>query len=112
MQLSPDDTVIFTILGIGINATIANTWVIMAVLAGVSALITRNLRPDVPPSRWRTALEVIVDGETTETIPITEADRDPLSPVVRLRATCRGCSMPPTCSRTTARWCSPRAPGP
>ncbi|MEZ6018514.1 MAG: CehA/McbA family metallohydrolase, partial [Planctomycetota bacterium] len=34
-----------------------------------------------------TGLEVIVDGVTTETIPITEADRDPLAPTVRLRAT-------------------------
>lgn len=32
-------------------------------------------------------LEVIVDGETTETIPIREADRDPTDPVVRLAAT-------------------------
>ena len=76
MQLSPDDTVIFTILGIGINATIANTWVIMAVLAGVSALITRNLRPDVPPSRWRTALEVIVNAIVGQIAEITNR-RDP-----------------------------------
>ncbi|SMX48847.1 F0F1 ATP synthase subunit A [Maliponia aquimaris] len=62
MQLTPDDSVLFVILGIPINATIFNTWVIMALLAGLSALITRNLRADVPPNRWRTALEVIVNG--------------------------------------------------
>ncbi|TYB81336.1 F0F1 ATP synthase subunit A [Maritimibacter fusiformis] len=60
MELTPDDTIIFTLGGIAINATIVNTWVIMALLTGVSVLITRNLRPDVPPNRWRTTLEVIV----------------------------------------------------
>jgi hypothetical protein len=39
-----------------------------------------------------TGLEVIVDGTTVETIPITEADRDPTDPTVRLRAT--GVSVP------------------
>ncbi len=32
-------------------------------------------------------LEVIVDGATVETIPITEDDRDPTNPVIRLHAT-------------------------
>jgi F-type H+-transporting ATPase subunit a len=60
MELTPDDSIIFTLGGIAINATIVNTWVIMALLTGASMLITRNLRPDVPPNRWRTMLEVIV----------------------------------------------------
>ena len=60
MELTPDDSIIFSLGGIAINATIVNTWVIMALLTGASMLITRNLRPDVPPNRWRTTLEVIV----------------------------------------------------
>ncbi len=60
MELTPDESIIFTLGGIAINATIVNTWVIMALLTGASMLITRNLRPDVPPNRWRTTLEVIV----------------------------------------------------
>jgi len=32
-------------------------------------------------------LEVFVDGTVAETIPITEADRDPTDPSIRLRAT-------------------------
>lgn len=60
MQLTPDDTVIFTIYGLAINATILFTWIVMALLTGVSILITRNLRADVPPDRWRTFLEAIV----------------------------------------------------
>ncbi|WP_417543337.1 F0F1 ATP synthase subunit A [Marinobacter sp.] len=60
MQLTPDDVVVFALAGWEINATIVNTWIVMALLVGTSMLITRNLRADVPPNRWRTALEVIV----------------------------------------------------
>jgi F-type H+-transporting ATPase subunit a len=34
----------------------------MAMLTVASILVTRKLRPDVPPNRWRTTLEVIVTG--------------------------------------------------
>ncbi len=60
MQLTPDDIVVFTLAGWKVNATIVNTWVVMALLVGISMVITRKLRADVPPNRWRTALEVIV----------------------------------------------------
>ncbi|WP_166265372.1 F0F1 ATP synthase subunit A [Marinobacter caseinilyticus] len=60
MQLMPDEIIVFTIGGFGFNETIVYTWVVMAILTGSSIIITRNLRPDVPPNRWRTALEVIV----------------------------------------------------
>ncbi|MCD6003843.1 F0F1 ATP synthase subunit A [Halomonas sp. IOP_6] len=62
MQLTPDETTVFTLWGLGINETIVNTWILMALLTGASILVTRRLRPDVPPNRWRTTLEVIVTG--------------------------------------------------
>jgi F-type H+-transporting ATPase subunit a len=62
MNLSPDQTIMLEVWGLPINATIFYTWVVMALLTVVSMLITRNLRPDVPPNRWRTTLEVIVQG--------------------------------------------------
>lgn len=62
MELTPDHTIMFEAWGIAVNATIFNTWMIMALLTGVSVLITRKLRPEVPPNRWRTMLEVIVQG--------------------------------------------------
>ncbi|SLN31024.1 ATP synthase subunit a [Roseovarius litorisediminis] len=62
MNLSPDETIIFQAWGVPINATIFFTWIVMTLLTGASVLITRNLRPDVPPDRWRTMLEVIVQG--------------------------------------------------
>ncbi len=62
MNLSPDQTIMFEAWGMPINATLFYTWVVMALLTVASMLITRNLRPDVPPNRWRTALEVVVQG--------------------------------------------------
>lgn len=69
MDLTPDSITVFTIGGLPLNATIVYTWMIMAVLTGGAWLITRNLRPDVPPNRWRTMLEVIVkaiEGQIAE----------------------------------------------
>jgi F-type H+-transporting ATPase subunit a len=62
MNLSPDQTIMFEAWGIAVNATIFYTWIVMALLTIASMLITRKLRPDVPPNRWRTMLEVIVQG--------------------------------------------------
>lgn len=62
MNLSLDQTIMFEMWGIPLNATIFFTWVVMALLTVAAVLITRNLRPDVPPNRWRTTLEVIVQG--------------------------------------------------
>lgn len=60
MQMTPDDTLMFTLGSWAVNATIVNTWLVMALLVLASWLVTRNLRPDVPPNRWRTSLELIV----------------------------------------------------
>lgn len=60
MQLTPDQAIVFVVAGLKVNATIVNTWIVMALLVGISWLMTRKLRPDVPPNRWRTSLEVIV----------------------------------------------------
>lgn len=60
MQLSPDQTVVFTLGNWSVNATIVNTWIVMVLLVGISMLVTRNLRADKAPGRWRSALELIV----------------------------------------------------
>lgn len=62
MELTPDNTILFELWGISFNATIVNTWIVMVLLTGTSMMVTRNLRPDIPPNRWRTTLEVIVQG--------------------------------------------------
>ncbi len=78
MELTPDTTTLFEIWGVSINATIVNTWIIMALLTGVSMLITRNLRPDIPPNRWRTMLEVIVRGIESQIEEISRRESYPL----------------------------------
>ena len=60
MNLTPDDSIVFTLGDLGVNATVVTTWGIMALLTLTSVLITRNLSPKVPPNRWRTALEFVV----------------------------------------------------
>lgn len=78
MELTPDNTILFEVWGIAINATVVNTWIIMALLTGVSMMITRNLRPDVPPNRWRTMLEVIVQGIESQIEEISRRESHPL----------------------------------
>lgn len=60
MQLSPDQTIVFTLGSWPVSATIVNTWIVMVLLVGISMLVTRNLRADKAPGRWRSALELIV----------------------------------------------------
>lgn len=76
MELTPDSNTIFEVFGIAVNATIVNTWIIMAILVATSAIITRDLRPDVPPNRWRTTLEVIVNGIVGQIAEVSDR-RDP-----------------------------------
>lgn len=60
MQLTPDDTIVFNIGSWAVNATIFNTWIVMALLVGVSVWVTRNLSADKAPGRLGSALELIV----------------------------------------------------
>lgn len=60
MELSPDESTVFYIGSLGVNATIVFTWAVMGILTLASILVTRSLKPDVPPDRWRTTLETIV----------------------------------------------------
>ncbi len=60
MQLSPDQTIVFTLGSWPVSATIVNTWIVMVLLVGISMLVTRRLRADKAPGRWRSALELIV----------------------------------------------------
>lgn len=57
-----DALVLFYIGPFPINATLFYTWVVMALLVGLSWLITRHLKNGLYVSRWQTALEMIVMG--------------------------------------------------
>jgi F-type H+-transporting ATPase subunit a len=74
MEITPDARVVFEVAGFPVNATIVNTWVVMAVLTFGSALVTWRLQPEAPAGRWRTALEVIVTAIEAQ---IAEVTRQP-----------------------------------
>jgi F-type H+-transporting ATPase subunit a len=60
MQLSPDAIVFWQYGLIKLNATIVYSWVLMAVLAVGSILVTRRLSRGLERSRWQNLLEIIV----------------------------------------------------
>ena len=62
MHLSADDIVYWQYGFLKLNSTIVTTWALMAVLVGVSWLVTRRLSTGSDISRWQGLLEVIVIG--------------------------------------------------
>ena len=62
MTITPDAVVLWQWHWLHINATMAFTWAVMAILAGGSWLITRRLSDGTDISRWQNLLEVLVTG--------------------------------------------------
>jgi len=62
MQISPDTIAFYSWRGATINATIVFTWLVMALLALASWLVTRRLSSGTEMSRWQNLLEVLVTG--------------------------------------------------
>ena len=62
MHLSPDEMIFWQHGWVKLNATVAYTWVLMAVLAAGSKLVTRRLSTDHQRSRWQNLLEIVVTG--------------------------------------------------
>jgi F-type H+-transporting ATPase subunit a len=60
VEISTDQWILVEIAGLPLNATVAFTWVVMALLVLFSRAITARLRSDETPSRWQILLEVIV----------------------------------------------------
>jgi len=60
MLNNPDQIILWQYGIFKINATLAFTWAVMALLVGGSYLITRRLSVDAPISRFQNLLEVIV----------------------------------------------------
>ncbi|MCZ4304799.1 F0F1 ATP synthase subunit A [Zoogloeaceae bacterium G21618-S1] len=66
MHLSPDDIILWQFGLFKINATIAFTWALMAVLTVGAWAITRRLSRGLARSRWQNLLEIIVTGIETQ----------------------------------------------
>ena len=74
MHLSPDEIIWWSFGVISLNSTILYTWIVMAILAVGSWLVTRRLSTDVRISRWQHALEVIVDGMRRQLMEISRRE--------------------------------------
>lgn len=66
MEISPDSRIVFTLPlwflgGIPVSATIVNTWIVMAILVIAGRLATLGIGPAPPVSRWRIAVELLVE---------------------------------------------------
>lgn len=62
MHLSPDQVIYWQYGFIKLNATIAFTWLVMAVLVIGSILVTRKLSIGLKRAHWQNLLEIIVIG--------------------------------------------------
>ncbi len=62
MNITPDSIILWEWKFLHINATIAFTWGVMALLVGGSWLITRRLTSVAEIPRWQNLLEVIITG--------------------------------------------------
>ena len=62
MTISPDQIVLWQWGSLHINATLAYTWLVMALLTLGSWLVTRRLETGEAISRWQNLLEVLVTG--------------------------------------------------
>lgn len=62
MTFSSDEVVFWRYGFVTINLTLVTTWGIMLLLVGGSALVTRRLKTGLHPSRWQSALEIVVTG--------------------------------------------------
>ncbi|MFH1813219.1 MAG: F0F1 ATP synthase subunit A [Pseudomonadota bacterium] len=62
MRLTPDEWIFWQYGFVKLNATIAFTWALMAVLTIGAALVTRRLATGHERSRWQNLLEIVVTG--------------------------------------------------
>lgn len=63
MHITPDHVVLWQWRFLHLNATIVYTWIVMFLLTFVSWLVTRRVNDsDGPRSRWRNALEVVIEA--------------------------------------------------
>ena len=60
MHLSGDDIILWKYGILKLNMTIVTTWGLMALMTGISAMVTRRFSSEISRSRWQSLLETIV----------------------------------------------------
>ena len=66
MEITPDSRILFVLPGgplgdLSVSATIVNTWVVMAILVIGGRIATLGIGPATPTSRWRLAVELLIE---------------------------------------------------
>ena len=74
MQISPDQVVLWQWESFTVNATIAFTWAVMALLVIASRVITLRLSDTEKMSRWQNLLEVLVVGMRSQIRDVSQQD--------------------------------------
>ncbi len=74
MDITPDSIVYWRSGLFKVNATLAFTWLVMAILVVGSWLVTRRLRTDTSLSRGQNLLEIVVEGIQGQIRDITQQD--------------------------------------
>lgn len=82
MELSPDQIVYRQWGFVQLNATIVYTWLVMAILAGGSWWVTRNLSTGLQVGRLQTFLEAIVSIVQDQIQEVTDQKADPYLPFI------------------------------
>ncbi len=82
MTISPDSVILWQWGWLHVNLTLVFTWVVMALLAGGSWLITRRLHGGMALSRWQNLLEVVIDGIRRQIREISRQQPDRYLPFV------------------------------
>jgi len=74
MHITPDSIIYWEAGPIRISATLAFTWLVMAILVLGSWLVTRRLTTETTLSRGQNLLEIIVDGIQDQIRQVTQQD--------------------------------------
>lgn len=82
MTISPDQIVLWQWGPLHINATLAYTWLVMALLTLGSWLVTRRLDTGEELSRWQNLLEVLVTGLRDQIRDVSQQDPGQYLPFV------------------------------
>lgn len=82
MNITPDSIVLVSIGPIAINATIAYTWMVMALLGLGAWLGTRKLSDGPRIGRWQNLLEVLVSGIGEQIAAVSRHEPGPYLPFV------------------------------
>ncbi len=87
MQISPDQVILWHVGPFHLNATIAFTWLVMALMVIGARLITARLSSSEEMSRWQNLLEVLVTGLRDQIRDVSRQRHAPLGTEPRPGAT-------------------------